>query len=633
MDATVGSGELSGKGCENKVKYTPYELVSHHPFYAAYYLANSSDEGYKGSSIPLTKSIDSQIRFHPTATITMRSAAYFFTFSVAFQLAQAAVTANNSQLLTWWHNTGEINTQTPVADDNVRQSGLYSVQVRTTPGQTSPYYDSFVYEAIPANGMSDQLQYTQSYNQTQAWTSFLYSRDATVKISRNASYSSSNIVIRPTTLNFPVRYDNNSVYITVPYSPHGYRFSVEFDDDLISLAPSGAKQPSRALLIFASPFENSSLKPQSDSSNAIAPKPGRVLGLNTTTASTVIFNPGVYYFTGQDHMVLSPSVTWVYIAPGAYVKGAVEFLSTASEVKVSGHGVLSGEQYVWYADPDVGYQKATGANNNGLRMWRGTLGNSSQTFILNGVTASAPPFNSMDWTGNSLDLITCRVNDYKQVGAFYGQTDGLEMYPGSIVQDVFYHTNDDGLKMYYSNVTAQNIIMWKESVAPVVEFGWTPRSTENVLFDKIDVIHQAYQSAYNNPGIFSAVNNYLYAPDGLSSNHSTGNSNMTVRNITWSNFRAEGPSSALFRINPIQNLDNISIKNVFIETFEPSSLNTTDSWMPVWYDINNGKQITVTDFSIESFTVGNTTITADNAASVGQIDGVDPAYAASVHYE
>ncbi|KAI9926528.1 hypothetical protein ASPWEDRAFT_45357 [Aspergillus wentii DTO 134E9] len=561
----------------------------------------------------------------------MRSTAYLLALSAAFQAAQAVVTANNSQLLTWWHSTGEINTQSPVADGNVRQSGLYSVQVRNAAGQDSRYYDSFVYHAIPANGMSDQLQYAQNYNQTQAWSSFLYSSDATLKISRKDS-SASSVVIRPTTLNFPVRYDDSSVYITVPYSPSGHRFSVEFDDDLISLSPSGAKQPSSALLIFASPFENSSLKPQPDIANAIAPNPGRVLGLNTTTASTVIFNPGVYYFTGQDHMILSPSVTWVYIAPGAYVKGAVEFQSTASEVKVSGHGVLSGEQYVWYADPDIGYLKANAVNNNGLRMWRGTLGNSSQTFVLNGVTASAPPFNSMDWTGNSLDLITCRVDDYKQVGAFYGQTDGLEMYPGSIVQNVFYHTNDDGLKMYYSNVTARNIVMWKESVAPVVEFGWTPRNTENVLIDHVDVIHQAYQSADNNPGIFGAVNNYLYAPNGLSSNHSTGNSNMTVRNITWSNFRAEGPSSALFRINPIQNLDGISIKNVSLEKFEPSSLNTTESWMPVWYDINNGKQITVTDFSIEGFKVGNTTITANNAARVGQIDGVGPAYAGAVYY-
>ncbi|KAK9367923.1 glycoside hydrolase [Lipomyces kononenkoae] len=563
----------------------------------------------------------------------MLSLIYIILFSAVIQRAQAwyqPVTANNTELLTWWHDTGEINTQSPVADGNVRQSGIYSVQVRTACGTKNFYYDSFVYEVIPANGMSNELVYATSYNQTQAWSSFLYSRDVTLKISRKSS-PTNNVIIRPMTLNFSITYDDESAYISVPYSSHGYRFSVEFEDDLISLAPSGAMQPAHALLIFASPFEDASLVPKPDASTVIA-NPGRVLGLNTTTASTVIFYPGVYYFTGQDHMILSPNVTWVYFAPGAYVKGAVEFLSTASEVKATGHGVLSGEQYVWYADPDEGYQTASGANNNGLRMWRGTVGNSHQTFVLNGVTVSAPPFNSMDWSGSNLDLVTCMVNDYKQVGAFYGQTDGLEMYPGSIIQDVFYHVNDDGIKMYYSNVVAQNIIMWKVSVAPVVQFGWTPRNTENVIIDHVDVIHQAYQDASNNPGIFGSDNNYLFAPDGLSANHDTANSNMTVRNITWSNFRAEGPSACLFRIYALQNLDNIIIKNVWIEEFEPSSLNTTQSWMPVFYDYNNGKQVTVTNFVIEGVSVGNTTITANNAAIVGQID-VDPVYAASVLYE
>lgn len=52
----------------------------------------------------------------------------------------------------------------------------------------------------------------------------------------------------------------------------------------------------------------------------------------------------------------------------------MEFKSTASEAKATGHRVLSGEQYVWYADPDEGYQAASAANNNGLRMWRGNVG-------------------------------------------------------------------------------------------------------------------------------------------------------------------------------------------------------------------------------------------------------------------
>jgi hypothetical protein len=546
--------------------------------------------------------------------------------------SNAQTTANNSQLVTWWHDTGVVNTQTTVDDSDVRQSGIYEVQVATGTSQDGTFYDSFVYNVIPANGMSNELQYATSYSQTQAWSSFLYTTDVTVKVTRNGtSTSSGDIIIRPTNLDFSVSYADDSAYITVPYSSHGYRFSVEFNDDLISLSPSGAMQPANALLIFASPFEDSSLVPTADSS-AVIPGQGRVLGLDTTSASTVIFYPGVYYFTGTDHMILSDSVTWVYFAPGAYVKGAVEFLSTASEIKATGHGVLSGEQYVWYADPDQGYQTSSGATNNGLRMWRGTVGSSSQTFLLNGPTISAAPFNTMDWSGDDLNLITCLVTDYKQVGSFYGQTDGLEMYPGSVVQDVFYHTNDDTIKMYYSNVIAQNIVVWKLAVAPVVQFGWTPRNTENVTIDTVSVIHQGYQGADNNPGLFGSDNNYLYAPYGLSANHNTANSNLTTQNIVWSNFRAEGPSASLFRIYSLENLANIKIENVWIEEFEPSSLNTTQSWLPAFYDVNNGKQVTISNFVISGFSVGSTTITADNAASVGLID-IDTSYTSDVSYQ
>ena len=58
-------------------------------------------------------------------------------------------------------------------------------------------------------------------------------------------------------------------------------------------------------------------------------------------------------------------------------------------------------------------------------MWSGVSSNDQQTFILNGVTINAPPFNSMDFTGN-LDTLSTQVSDYKQVVAFFGQSDGLE---------------------------------------------------------------------------------------------------------------------------------------------------------------------------------------------------------------
>jgi hypothetical protein len=53
----------------------------------------------------------------------------------------AAATAENTTALTdtlqtWWHDSGEINYETPVQDGNVRQSHLYSAWVKSSADST-----------------------------------------------------------------------------------------------------------------------------------------------------------------------------------------------------------------------------------------------------------------------------------------------------------------------------------------------------------------------------------------------------------------------------------------------------------------------------------------------------------------
>lgn len=543
----------------------------------------------------------------------------------------AVLTSNSTTLLTWWHDEGVVNTNSTIDDEPVRKSDLYYVQVSADTDPTY-FYDSFVYQAIPANGNSDELQYASNTGETQSWSSFLTSTDVIVRVTRpSETVTDSSVTIRPTNLeNVTLSYDANdtdSVYITVPYSENGYRFSVEFDDDLSSPISGAPEEPTHSLLIFVSPMEDSSLVPvPTGDDNTFIATPGRVYDTNVTSASTVIFYPGVYWFSGTDHILLSETVTWIYFAPGAYVKGAVEFQSTASEVKATGHGVLSGEQYVWYADPSNGYQTDTSGDNDGLRMWRGTTSDDgTQKFILDGPTVACPPFNSMDWNGN-LDGITVYASDYKQVGSFYQQTDGLEMYPGSVVQDVFYHSNDDTIKAYYSNVIAQRIVVWKVNVAPVIQFGWTPRTTSNVTIDSIDVIHQSYTNAQENPGLIGSDNNYALTTGGLSSDHNTANTNLTTSDMTFSNIRAEGASGCLFRIYALQNLDGITIENVWIEEFQSDTLNTTQSWLPAFYDMDSGALVQITDFVIQGFQVGNVTIADESDAETEGLIDVDAVY-------
>ena len=559
-------------------------------------------------------------------------------------------TISNGKIQTWWHNTGEINTKTPVQEGNVRQSHLYSVQVGTS--EDGPFYDSFVYETIPRNGQGNIIVPGDPYSTTQnddgitiepyvnitmAWSSFHYSDTAWIKISRNDAplSNTSNVIVRPTTLDYTISLSKGDVFIEVPYSSVGTRFSVEFGDDLYnymdscSLAGCGYVQnedptgysyvsnytesmplmgtePRNALLIFASPYLEKQYVPKATASSSWQVKPGFVSDLNDTTATTIYFNPGVYYFGATAHAVLSPSVNWVYFAPGAFVKGAIEFTGNASLLQATGHGVLSGEQYVYQANPSQGYTNSQ-SNSECLRMWTGQSANNvNQTFSVVGPTVNSPPFNSMDFEGD-LNTLSVQAWDYKQVGAFFGQTDGMQNYPGSYVHDVFYHSNDDTIKTYYDNVLVERVVVWKATTAPTIQFGWASRNLTNVTVDTVDIIHSRYSTNDSHPSLVGA--NQVYSISETDT--ATADLSNTISNITFSNLRSEGISGDLFRIVPLANIDNLRIVNASIDSFSAATNGIHESQIPTWTD-PNGNDVQITNFIVQNYWVNGTAITQKN---------------------
>lgn len=155
--------------------------------------------------------------------------------------------------------------------------------------------------------------------------------------------------IRPSQLNLKIeKVSDATVRIMVPYSQHGLRFSVEISDYLYtayndmngvsghlveSTSAGGGNdraihtEPRNALLIFAEPRLDDEFEPPvSLDDNIYAVDPGLVDNLDNVTANTIYFQPGVYYMPWNYHAKLSAAVKWVYMAPGAYVKGAFQFL-------------------------------------------------------------------------------------------------------------------------------------------------------------------------------------------------------------------------------------------------------------------------------------------------------------------
>ncbi|PUA26868.1 MAG: hypothetical protein B0W54_20810 [Cellvibrio sp. 79] len=299
------------------------------------------------------------------------------------QLASAQQTVDNASLKTWWHNNFEINSTTPVAQEKVRRSSFYDVKV-STEAAPATNYDAFVYMSIPRSGKGkpgyereeDGAEFVAG-KLTMSWSSFLYSEAAWVTVTlREGTVSSvDDVVIRPTKLNFvKVLVDNKTIRIKVPFSTSGYRFSVEFASQLYTAYndmgsnPPGVltdvgggnhraihTEPRNSLLIFAEPKltgeKLTRTTPNETSGSIYYPEPGEVRNLNNVNQSIIYFRPGTYYMGWNYHALLNENVRWVYFAPGAYVKGAIRFPATKqTQYKITGYGVLSGEQYIYEAD-------------------------------------------------------------------------------------------------------------------------------------------------------------------------------------------------------------------------------------------------------------------------------------------
>ena len=565
-------------------------------------------------------------------------------------------TAQLSNLNTWWHNTGEINTQTPVQNGNVRQSHMYNIKVATS-DDSSNFYDSFVYETLPRNGngkicdptdagsfcdTDDQISIEADIGVDMAWTQYVTSTDTIVQVTRSdgGSVDASNVIIRPTTTPVKLSSSGDTLLIQVPYNANGYRFSVEFNDNLWTYRnagggidshyvqnknPNGAYyvssytddmpivgvEPLNALLVFVSPF-NPSLVPDQNSSDTYVVPEGQVTGLDSITQSTVYFAPGVYWCTGTAHALLSSSVTWVYLAPGAYVKGAIEWQTSELELKATGFGVLSGEQYVYQANTADGYKNEK-SDDTSLKMWRGEVSNGA-TWTLSGPTMNAPPFNSMDLYADDLNTLSVQAWDYKQVGAFFGQTDGTEIYPGSHIHDNFYHVGDDGIKTYYSNVLVERVAVWKTNNAPITQFGWYPRSNSNITVDSVDVIHTRYisQSADYPRALVGSAANYENADSTQ-----TADTSKNLNGFSITNWRCEGICPALLGINPLQNIDNMLFSNIQIEELAPDTTQLDMSSFAVFTD-GSGNAVALGDNSdsnlgliIEDYSVGGVKVSFD----------------------
>lgn len=520
----------------------------------------------------------------------------------------AAGPVDSPDLTTWWHDEG-VATSEPIADGQVRRSEFYDVSVATA-AAPEDLRDSFVYMSVPRSGREkagytdeDGAEFAAASDLTMSWSSFEYATDVWVDVKLKTGEpiaSVDDVTIRPTDLGLEKQLvDESTVRVHVPYRAEGLRFSVEFDSQLVTsyndlsgasgvltTEPEGNRaihtEPRNAMLIFANPklsgAEAERTIPTDASGTIHRPAPGRVGDLSDVDSEIVYFEPGVYEMGSDRHAVLPENVTWVYLSPGAYVKGAFRFAhETPERFRVTGRGVLSGEQYVYEADTANGYQRSVADNCHVtcVKMLQFESSPDAQTLEIEGVTINEPPYHSFvvyaheDGAEVGVERFRMDVRNYKQVGSWYWQTDGIELYAGGRMQDTFFHANDDVLKLYHSDVEIDRTVIWKNENGPVFQWGWTPREIDGVRVSATDIIHNrmAWKDAKYNTCVFNSSTHWedMGADD-------RADPDMTVRNMTFTDTRVEGAVNCGIRIFALSRTENL-----LIDGFEVESWNGLDA--------------------------------------------------------
>lgn len=502
-----------------------------------------------------------------------------------------------AEVRTWTHPNSEPNAVTAVAPQNVRSSTMYRVHVASV-AQPDKREESFVYMSIPRSGLNksyteeDGAEFFAQAAMTMSWSSLLHDEDVWIYVTLVNGpklTSADEVKIRPTWLTFRKELVNeNTVRILVPSVPEGYRFSVEFDSQQITIYEDQNRtlttvsadnravhtQPRNGLMIFAEPIpkgrDAERLVPdtKASASNIHYPEEGLISNLHEITAQVIYFRPGTYYMGGDYHANLHPNVRWVYLAPGAYVKGSFQFHSSPAVRPertlqgVTGFGVLSGEQYVYEADRANGYRSrarnARDCHGTCVKLLEFESGPSFDLMTIHGITLANAPYHSFVIYGEP--TITADVSHGKQLGGWYWQTDGIEMYDNGKMSNMFFHLNDDVVKLYGSNTQVRNVVVWKLSNGPVIQWGWVPRNIDRVYVNGIDVVHNLMHGDTHNTCIINSARHYLDPSSDF-----LADPQKLVADMLLSNIRSEGMNLCAMRLFALSSWRNIHISGLWIE--------------------------------------------------------------------
>jgi hypothetical protein len=290
-------------------------------------------------------------------------------------------------------------------------------------------------------------QQSTNRSKTTSWTTFSFAGPATVTVTRLNGKAINSCQILPSSYGIEPRIDGSSVSFELD---RPRKISVEFDGDI-----------THPMLVFADALETD--VPDADDPDV------------------VYFGPGIHEIGDRE----IESGKTVYLAGGAYVKGRLK-ANNVQDVTIRGRGVLSGEDYPHgsvYEDNLIYFQ-----------------GERTTRILIEGITLiNSPLYNILLYGPYNT------VRNVKMISWWFS-TDGPYVEEHGLIEDCFVKVNDDAFKLYESDTTIRDCVIWQLENGAPFQISWNmPTDNSGFHVKNIDIIRMEHRTDQINLAAVDAV--------------------------------------------------------------------------------------------------------------------------------
>ncbi len=495
-------------------------------------------------------------------------------------------------------------------------SPLFDVQVIDGRGTPQPSFVAYspARQVTTAGWHGTDAQAGRSFS----WTTFETDVPVVVRVTkRQGTFTQARV--RPTRYGItPTTVNASTIQFTI--SPN-QKVSVEFDSTQAPCSYAMSTCVRDILTVFADRREAQSPIASVPAADVHRPAPGSyatnatVMGMTAPLVSTmgnamgkrvVVFGPGVYSI---GYWQVPPNVEQIHLEGGAIVYGALEILPLGAppaaddylnawslphrpRFKLTGHGILSGQRVPWHVTTDLQY-----CVDDACGWWKmiRLVRYAAFDMTIEDVTLAGTPYWTVTAASIADDRVAVHMRNFKVLGAWAFNNDGVHLTPGGDVRDCFVQANDDAVNFEGSDAGMSNCVMWSFENGGTFQSGWYPKTISNIAVRDIDVIHQeGWWGGGDTSGIFD-----FYPASGPG----------RISAIDFTNLNVEGPLLRLTTLSPQggQRIDTVTFTNVNVEAWGNDIFNSNR------FNVLNGTDGgVIADFTFTNLRVGGVTVT--NAA-------------------